>query len=231
MAAMAEADGITAMIATPHYIDDCYTSELSNNRKILEELKLEISKYGLKINIYMGNEIMVASDVLTLIESGKVASLNNSKYILVELPLYTLPQNLNNLIFTLRLRGYRMILAHPERNERIIENPRLLTGIIKSGALVQINASSIAGEHGRQVWKTAMMLIKHNMLHFIATDAHSISSRKPVLNSAAKILSRHYSGVQLKTLLYENPEKVISNTSIRIPEPVEFRRMIFCLWR
>lgn len=230
MAAMAQEQGITAIIASPHYIDGLFCSDCNNNKRILEKLKLEIIKLNIKIDILLGNEIMASYDLPDLIKSGKATTLNNSRYLLMELPFLTLPPYLYNLIFNLRLQGYTTILAHPERNERIMENPGLLLEAIRLGALVQTNASSIVGEHGRQVRKSSILLLKHNMIHFIATDAHSANNRISLLQNASKIIAYYYSKERLHSLLYENPANVIDNRPIRISEPIEIKKKRFYIW-
>lgn len=73
-----------------------------------------------------------------MIKSERVTSLNNSRYLLVGLPTYNIPVYFENLIFDLGLEGYVVILAHPERNECIVDNPNILYHMIEHGVLVQL---------------------------------------------------------------------------------------------
>ena len=108
--------GFTDVVATPHYIEG---SEYAANNKTklakLNKIKKELKNQGVEINLYLGNEVFINSHMVENIEKGNIYTINNSKYILFELPFHDQILNLNDIIYELKIDGYIPILAHPER--------------------------------------------------------------------------------------------------------------------
>ncbi len=146
----------------------------------MERLREAIYQEGLDFEIYLGNEIYIAMDIFTLLENKKVATLNDSRYILLEFPMLDMPIFVENLIYNLLLKGYVPVIAHPERNKKIIDDPNILYNLINKGALAQLNLPSLEGKYGDKVRITVEILLKYNMIHFIGTDAHSKNERSPL---------------------------------------------------
>ena len=109
--------------------------------------------------------------------------------------------------------GYRAILAHPERNEHIINDLNILYDFIRRGALVQMNISSIKGAYGKRVYKAALKMLKCRMVHFVGTDMHSPEKRQLDISSAIKTLEIHCPD-QVNKLLQDNPRRIIINEPI-----------------
>lgn len=220
MAEQAAAAGIRAVIATPHYIEGMYTSDSRDNIIRLEKLNEEIRKAGIALDIYPGNELHITPDLLKLIKSGKAAALNNSRYVLVELPFFEVPAYTEKLLFQLALNGYVAVIAHPERNESVMEDLGILYNLIRKGALVQVSAPSIAGCYGRRVRKTALLMLKHFMVHLFGSDMHSRDSRQSSVKEAARLLREKYPE-QAACILSDNPGKVIANKAVKPVEPIK----------
>ncbi|MCL5982075.1 MAG: hypothetical protein M1571_06130, partial [Firmicutes bacterium] len=88
------------------------------------------------------------------------------------LPFEEIPSCTENVLFSLLLDGITPILAHPERNARLREDPALLATLVERGALVQINTGSLTGEFGSRVQKLAEELARQGLVHFMGSDAH-----------------------------------------------------------
>lgn len=214
MAALAAEFGIRGIIATPHYIDGLYTSDYESNLYKQYRLRRELEKSGIDIELYLGNEVSATLDLPRLIKLKKVTTLNNSRYLLVELPPYDIPIYMERLIFDLGLEGYVVVLAHPERNESIINKPDRLYNMIKLGALVQMNISSIVGGYGRRIERTSRKLLEQHMVHIVGTDSHSSRMQKEMEEGISLLYC--YCPEQVDSLLYENPERIIKNEPIRV---------------
>ena len=63
--------------------------------------------------------------------------------LLVETPYGELPGIFEDLLFRIRVRGFRILLAHPERNPSFHADPERLERLVDGGTLVQLTASSI----------------------------------------------------------------------------------------
>ena len=84
----ASSNGVTDIIATPHYIvGSDYMINNEEKRKLLLKLKKQIKKEEIPINLYLGNEVFVENNMLELRKKKEITTLHNSKYLLFELPL------------------------------------------------------------------------------------------------------------------------------------------------
>lgn len=224
MAKMYLENGINKVISTPHYIDGIENNCIEENQKILMELRNELQKQNLNIEIYLGNEVLVSLDVLKDLEDKKISTLNGTRYILIELPMFDIPLYVENLIYELLLKGYIPIIAHPERNTKIIENPNIMYKYIKNGALAQMNLPSLEGRYGCKIKETAEILLKHKMIHFVATDAHTCRRRSPDVANAIKILKSIVTQEEFVNLTYKNAANLISDDVIEIDSPIEYKK-------
>lgn len=173
MAQIAQNIGIKTIIATPHYIEGLWCDNVNMNKQRLELLNNELRNKKIEVEVLLGNEIYITPNILELFKSGEITTLNNSKYLLIELPMLDIPIFVLQLINKIRESGLIPIIAHPERNLKIINDVNILYNFIKAGCLVQINIPSINGKYGYNVKKTAHTLIKYGLVNFFGTDAHS----------------------------------------------------------
>ena len=224
MARMYVESGINTVIATPHYIEDSIVTSIYNNRTTLEELKKELDNAGLKLEILLGNEVFISMNLIKDIEEERVSTLNETRYILIELPMFDIPLYVENVIYELLLKGYIPIIAHPERNTKIIEDPNILYEYIIKGALAQLNLPSLEGKYGSKTKKTAEIFLKNHMIHFIGTDAHTNRGRSPKSENSLKILGEIISPEDFERLTFRNAELLLENKIIETKSPVKYKK-------
>lgn len=211
-------NGIKKVIATPHYIQGSMDSSLEYNKNSLEMLREELLKEELNLEVLLGNEIYISMDIINDISDGKVSTLNNTRYILLELPMYDIPLYTETILYDLQIEGYIPIIAHPERNGKIIEDPNILYKYIDRGALAQLNLPSIDGMYGSKIKSTAEILLKHNMIHFLGTDAHTDRKRSPNILKSIKILKDLIDKEEFENISYRNGELVLKDELIQRKE-------------
>lgn len=216
-------NGIKKVIATPHYIEGFENSSKDNNVKVLEKLKEALKLEGLELDIYIGNEIYVDIGILNLLEEGKVATLNNSRYVLLEFPMFDIPIYSYDVVYNLLLKDYVPIIAHPERNRNIVDNPNILYELINKGALAQLNLPSLEGKYGERIKTTAETLLQHNMIHFVGTDAHSKDKRAPNVKNGVKLLKGLVDQQTFEEIVYLNPSKVIEDELVKPDAPIKYK--------
>lgn len=224
MALMAKENGIEAIFATPHYIAGEGYEDSSSNSIVLEELNYELNNRGIDMKIYIGCEVYATPNILELLAEGKITTLNNSQYMLIELPMYDIPIYIESIIYNLKLKGITPIIAHPERNSRIMEDPNILYGLIIKGALAQLNLPSLLDLYGRKVRYTAEILLKHDMIHFVGTDAHSASKKYYRITETTNILKKLIGEGKCLKIMKLNPEAIINGNNIEISEPTLYKR-------
>lgn len=185
MARIAEKDGITKIVATPHFNDYYYSSNKEEINKKINNLQQILNDRGIKIELFMGAEYYLNPMIgLRISEEILITVNNNNRYCLIEFPFRDLPFYIENFIFQIMLSGITPVLMHPERNDVIIKKPERLETFVKKGVIVAINGGSLLGEHGSGSRKTAEKLLKMGLVHILASDAHSVDSRPPKLSGA-----------------------------------------------
>lgn len=218
-------NGVKEVIATPHYIEHSkMDSKYEKNKMVLNELNEELNKKSLDLKIHLGNEIYLSNNIIDLIKTRKIFSLNGTRYLLIELPMGKLPKYTKNILYELILLGYRPIIAHPERNLEIIENPNILYDFIKYGVLTQLNIGSVEGAYGRKVRKVSKKLLRNNMIHFLGTDAHSHRKRSPNIKKGKVIIKRIVGSEKFREISELNPRKLIRNEEVKISRPKRYEK-------
>jgi protein-tyrosine phosphatase len=106
------------------------------------------------------------------------------------------------------------VIAHPERNKRIQEHPRIIAGLVERGAFAQLDAGSITKSFGPESYHTAKKIIEAGLGHFIATDAHHQDRRRPVLSAAAAIAADWGGEEYARAMVEQNPEALIHDRAI-----------------
>lgn len=211
MARLAVKNGITKIIATPHYNNEYYQppKELILNK--LDQVRKEIINSGIPIEIYSGNELRIAVDLIEKLNNQEVLPLADSRFILLEFPFSNIPIYAIELIADLFDSGWCPILAHCERIYDIQQNPNLLDRYISIGCMVQINANSLTGELGKTSYKTAVELLKRGRVDIMASDAHSARDRVPDFTKAIKVASKIIGNSKAEALVSGTPAKIFNN--------------------
>lgn len=180
MACIAAEDGVRRIVATPHFIKGSYEPSVNEVLYLTEELNKKINKEGLNLKIFPGMEVYLEPDLPEMLKRGEILTINNAdKYLLVEFPPDSIPPHSERILYELHLQGIMPILAHVERNQVVIEDPEKLFPFVEKGLLTQVTTSSLEGHFGSKCQKTANLLLKHKLAHFIATDAHYMTNRMP----------------------------------------------------
>ena len=208
--------GFTDIVVTPHYIENSkYETNNIDKENILKNLKQELKKQNININLYLGNEVFVNNNLEELLKKKEISTINNSKYLLIEFPMNEKPKDINNIIYELKIKGIIPIIAHPERYDYVEKNPNLVLEWIEEGALLQSNYGSIIGVYGSGPQKTIKKLLKKDLIDFLATDIH-YPNNKIYLNidKIRKKIKKQISEERFIELTNTNPKKIIENKEI-----------------
>jgi protein-tyrosine phosphatase len=185
LARAAVKDGIAAIAATPHVRHD-YPNSAAEMERALRNVRAALAAEGVPLELLSGGEI--ALDRLPLLEDEELRrfALGGSKQsLLLEFPYVGWPLGLEQTVFELRVRGWRPILAHPERNAEVQRNPDRLAHLVEAGTLIQLTAASLDGRLGRATCAAASRLLERGYAHLIGSDAHAPSLREVGLSAAA----------------------------------------------
>jgi protein-tyrosine phosphatase len=215
MARLAVADGIRVMVATPHLFKHKSVDPDAINEKkvILEHLNAfrdKLAQEGIGLEILPGCDVPLSVEALSLLEADRVLTVNDGKrYLLLELPHFSIPPSLEDICFRLQSWGLTPIITHPERHPLILERPERLERLVDLGCLAQLTAGSLTGAFGRQVARVSRQLVKKGYIHLLASDAHNTRGRPPILSKAVRELARLIGPEEARIMVSQNPEKVI----------------------
>lgn len=205
--------GITDIVLTSHYIKGThYNFNVLTRTKIMQELKKEAEGKG--VNLYLGNEVFLCNEVLELLEKHEIYTINNSNYMLVELPLNSYMKNCPNIICDMNEYGIIPIIAHPERYRFYQKNRNRISEIVEFNCLLQINVDSLIGKYGRRAKRLSKWLLKKGAVSMVATDTHYASDPKK-LERAYKKLKKIVGEDKYKELVYYNPKRILENKVVR----------------
>ncbi len=207
-------EGIREAILTPHYHRGHMQKNIDTVRLRFEELRAGIrsdDKAG-HIRLHLGCELYYYPSCVDWLEEGRVSSMAGSDYVLLEFG-YTMEKRLiDEGVSNVIRAGYRPVLAHVERYEGLGFKLGNVRELVEMGAYIQINSEAIGTGFG--VKSFTAKLLKEELVHFVATDAHDCDKRAPKLAKAAKYISKHYGEDRCRKLLHDNPAKLINNEHI-----------------
>jgi protein-tyrosine phosphatase len=178
-------DGIAKLAATPHVRDD-YPTTAATMEQLVDEVSAAARDEGIPVELLRGGELDIAMiDVLDDAELRRFGLGGNPRLLLVEFPYIGWPVGLRERVFQLATRGYEVVLAHPERNGNVQQQPERLRPLVEAGVWVQLTAASIDGRLGRRPEACAHALLDARLAHVIASDAHAPAIRAIGMTSAA----------------------------------------------
>lgn len=217
MAEMAVRSGVTALITTPHSNDEYgfLNEESVRLQKRFEDFRKILKMENLALGVYRGMEIWASADIPEKIRSGRLLTLNGSRYVLIEFGFTEEIWWFDAVIREIAAAGLIPIVAHPERYLCVQENPNLLLEWNALGAYAQMNKGSVLGRFGKRAAHTAELLLRNQMYHFIASDAHHCDMRTTDMRELKRYLAMYYEEGYWRELLEQNPLKVLQNRRLQ----------------
>jgi protein-tyrosine phosphatase len=211
MARMAADDGITHIACTPHsngyydYDPQAVSAKIAELQQLLQQRQIPIT-------LGRGCDFHTSYDnIRQAHEDPTRFSLNSGSYLLVEIPDQALPPSLNEVFYEMQLDGLVPILTHPERNLTLQKELFRLKDWLRSGVLVQVTAGSVTGKMGKTAHRIAHELLANRWVHFLATDAHNVTSRPPRMREAMELVAQKYGSDYAHLLCVSNPLAAFMN--------------------
>ncbi len=226
MLEMAQADGITHIVCTPHanhtwaYSPDENAARLTQIQEQIQAQIVQASGEG--VTLGLGCDFHLSYDnIQDALAHPHRYTLNNKNYLLVEFADFTIPQTISQTFYEMLLAGVVPILTHPERNPILSKEPPRLAEWIRMGCRVQVTAGSGMGRFGKQAPRVAEQLLQDRWVHFLATDAHNTTSRPPLLREAYNAVARTHGQDEAERLCVVNPRAAFYGEPLgEQPQPV-----------
>lgn len=214
MLRMAWKDGIRRIVLTPHNKPSRRNVSFKTIQKLSEQLLEEARQAGMEFTFCTGNEIYYRSDMIGDLEEGRACTMADTSYVLVEFNPMDDFDYIRNGIYQVLAAGYRPIIAHVERYSCMLSKPSRVEELKNMGCYIQVNAGSIMGQYGFSVKQMTKKLLKQQLIHFVASDAHDTDKRAPRLSDCAKYVTKKFGESYSDRIFLENPDKMLKDEYI-----------------
>jgi tyrosine-protein phosphatase YwqE len=166
--------GYTHLITTPHVMSDAYRNTPAGISEKLMDLKNHLQSRNIHVRMSAAAEYYLDESLFKMVETNEPLLTFGNKYLLFETNFITEPLNLKEFIFLATTKGYKLILAHPERYLYLQNNLPKVQDLLDRGVLLQLNISSITGYYSKPVQQMAFKLIDKGWVHWLGSDCHHL---------------------------------------------------------
>jgi protein-tyrosine phosphatase len=208
MLRLAIEEGITDVIATSHGEAGFGEHQAKEYLEAFEKTREYIVEHKLPIQLYYGNELYYGDGIIEALRTGEVRTLNGTRYVLVEFPVYESCSYIERGLRELQKIGCWPILAHAERYPSI-RDVKKIRELTEQGVLIQINAGSIIGKLGVGTKRFCLKLMKNDLVHVVATDAHGSLHRKPAIKDCIAYIQRKKGNEYCRMIMEDHPRQII----------------------
>lgn len=171
--------GIENMLLTPHHMDGTYTNSPNMIKKRVKDVQRILEKRKIPLNVFASQEVHLTGELIQAIEDDEILFMDETKhYLLLELPHTAIPEYTEKIIIQLTTRGIVPVIAHPERNSEIRQNPDRLFDLVHMGCLTQLTSGSYLGTFGKEIQNLTEKIIAANLGFTFASDTHNFEGRR-----------------------------------------------------
>lgn len=220
MAQASVANGVTVLACTPHIMPGVWDNNGPQIRRRVARLQEALDERDIPLRLVTGADVHIAPDLVGAIRSGRVLTLNDTRYILLELPHHIAPPHADDCFFSLLAAGYVPIFTHPERLSWINTHYNLIERLFESGVWMQVTAGSLTGSFGKRAQLIAERMLRDGLVHILASDTHNVASRPPVLAEGWDAARRIVGEDEALHLVVTRPYGILNNElPHRLPVP------------
>lgn len=212
LARRAVEDGIYTCVLTPHIHPGRYANVRSGLVQQVTHFQNELDHQGIPLKVRLGGEVRLSVESLELLLEEEIpflGTVDGYRVMLLEFPHQMIPVGSQQFIEKLLQFKVRPLIAHPERNKAIMAQPEKLGLFINLGCWAQLTAGSIAGRFGDAAYETAVTLLEREWVHVIATDAHNLEHRPPVLSEGVRAAAEVVGAARAQQMVVDWPAKII----------------------
>lgn len=211
--------GFQAIVATSHYMEGYYETNVPEREMWIKAIYQKLQEEHFNMQLYLGNEIYLSENIMSLLKEGKASTINDTSYVLFEMPLNIEPLNLYHVIYEMMQDKLIPILAHPERYTFVQQDPELIYDLIQRGVMMQANYASIDGYYGKKAQMIVKKLLVNNMVHLLGSDVHRANTIYPKIPKILVKLKQILGQQKVEQLTTTNPKLILQNKRIDLEEP------------
>jgi protein-tyrosine phosphatase len=223
MARMAVMDGIKVMACTPHFMPGLYDNDAADIRRRVAALNQILVAKDINLSLVVGADAHIRPDFIDGLRNNKILRLHDSRYVLFEPSHSTMPPRIGDLLFNILMAGFVPILTHPERFSWIEQHYGMIERMVNDGVWMQATAGSLTGKFGQRAQYWAQRMLAEGRVHILATDAHNLRSRSPLLSDAFAVAAREVGLDEARNLVISRPRSVLLNHAVKdvVPLPAQ----------
>lgn len=206
------AQGIRLAVLTPHLHPGRYSAGQARLQTAFDAFVRLLAAHQVPLELRLACEMRVCAESLALLRAGQVnfiGEVGGRKVLLTEFPHEGLPPGSLELMRHLVGQGIRPLIAHPERNRVVMQDPERIRALVDAGCWLQITAASVTGEFGPGAQRTARHLVEEELAWVLATDAHNLAHRPPRLAQAKAVLADWVGEALAQRMVSDRPAQIV----------------------
>ena len=225
MARIAVKDGIKILACTPHIYQGVYNNTAEKIKEATKDFQKVLDEAHIPLTLVYASDTHIHPDLIAEIKLGHVPTFNGGRYLLLEPTHHIAPIGFEYYVVKMLEEGFVPIITHPERLTYIEKFYDVMTRLVEKGAWMQITASSFSGRFGVLAKRYAYRFLVDGKIAILATDAHSIKHRPPILSEALAIATHVLGQDEAERLVLGRPSAILNNTDpkevIQVPYLIE----------
>ncbi len=216
MALVALESGVTDTVLTPHHNDGSYFNLRDDIVSSVNSFQKVLDSKGIKLRVHPGSECYVMPELPDHLQSGIACTYaNRRRAVLLELPKSTLPAGTEAIIEQIAYLGIVPVIAHPERNSVLCNEPKRIQDWFERGWKFQLTNQSCSGEFGEQIQTICYDWIERGWIQFVASDAHRSKGRSPDMRAGVRQIEEWFGEEVAQLLSHDNPSHLIRGEPIQ----------------
>jgi len=211
MAERALASGISTVVCTPHHMNGSFNNNREQILELIDQLRIVLHQQQIDLKLVAGSELHLVPELIGQLECGDAMTYADlGKAVLLELPKRSIPAGAESVLERLIRAGLTPVIAHPERNGTIAQDPDLAVQWTTWGCKLQLTAMSCAGRFGKSLQEVSRYLVEQGAVHIIASDAHRPRGRAPDMRAGAEAVDSWVGAQAVRVMTEINPASLIS---------------------
>ncbi len=220
--------GFKHILLTPNvtYQEDFVpTYEADHNKYIA--IGKTLKQNSIDIEVYLGNEISYSKEIIDLLQTTDIHTVNNTNYVLLKFDkIESSFYSMMDAVFLLQIKGYRPIISQIEKYDCIIQDVNIVKDLKERDVLTQLDILSITGAYGAKIKKTAKFLLKNNLVHTLGTNISEPKQYKQITKALKKI-KKIVGKTKFEEITTTNAQYIINNEELQLPDTVMTKGNVF----
>lgn len=207
------ADGIRTICLTPHFHPGYFGDNRAASDRAFEQLRSYCREQYADLELFLGNELRYSKDCISWLEHGACRTIHDSRYVLVDFQATEEASDITRGAERLLNTGYIPILAHVERYRNL--DMQTIRKLRIYGILIQMDAQSVFRAFGFGPQHRCKKMLSEQLVDIVASDAHNLTSRPPILSDCYSYIARHYGTEYANAICMRNANSILCDTADR----------------